>query len=61
MQGFPELTKPCSHFYQILPITADVKSRLYIGKNWLLGPGTRLVKQMANVWHREPLKCGMFV
>ena len=28
-QGFPKLTKSCSHFSKILPTTADIKSRLY--------------------------------
>ena len=28
-QGFPKLTKSCSHFSKILSTTADIKSRLY--------------------------------
>ena len=29
IQGFPKLTKSCSHFSKILPTTVDNKGRLY--------------------------------
>ena len=30
--GFPKLTKSCSHFYRMLPYTADIKAGcMYIG------------------------------
>ena len=36
-QGFPKLTKSSSHFYQILPNTADIKSELHIKCNEKIG------------------------
>ena len=39
IQGFLKLTKSCSHFYQILPNTADIKAG-FIYISWLLSPGT---------------------
>ena len=37
-KGFPKLAKSCSHFYQILPITADIKAGCtYIGCNVEIG------------------------
>ena len=37
-QGFPKLTKSCSHFYQILPNTADIKvSCIYVECNEKIG------------------------
>ena len=40
LRGFPKLTKFSSHFSKVLATTADIKSRLYNGKNWLFSPGT---------------------
>ena len=42
MQGFPKLTRSCSHFSRTLLTTAVTESRLYgeYSKRWLLSLGT---------------------